>query len=285
MKIIDLNDLSLSLDALRKTQGHKFNYGHALVLSGGAGKTGAARLAAKAALRIGAGLVTIGAPPSAVFEVATHITALMVRKIKTPADLRAALSDKRITALCMGPGLGATPTRSALIEEALAAKRPTVLDADALTLLAQSPSLRALLHGDCVLTPHGGEFARLFPELSPNISTKDLHERAALTCEAAGQVGCTVVTKGEISVVANQVGQVCVHLARDARAAPWLATAGSGDVLAGFIAGMMARGTPPYEAAQIAVWVHVQCAIEFGPGLIAEDLPDILPRVLRKLLS
>ena len=284
MTLYTLNAANLPLDSLNKTQGHKFDHGHAFVLSGGVGKTGAARLSARAALRIGAGLVTIGAPPAALCEVAAQISALMVRSIKTPEDMHSALSDKRITALCLGPGFGVAPAQAALIECVLRARRPTVVDADAITLLAADPRLRKLLHSGCVLTPHGGEFARLFPDRRFDADGAALDQRAAATIKAAQELGCVVVAKGENTLIANPNGEVCLHQAVDARAAPWLATAGSGDVLAGFITGLLARGLTPFEAAQTAVWIHVECAIDFGPGLIAEDLPDTLPRVLRRLL-
>lgn len=285
MTINTIAESNLPLDFLQKKQGHKFDHGHALVLSGGVGKTGAARLASMGALRIGAGLVTIGAPPAAVFEVATHISALMVQKIKTPHDVQNTLSDRRITALCVGPGFGTSEAQSALIKEILTAKRPTVLDADAITLLAANPDLRALLHQGCVLTPHDGEFARLFPELTAAFSAVSIDKRARTLGRAAQNLGCSMVAKGADTLIADQNGHVSLHQATGVRAAPWLATAGSGDVLAGFITGLMARGLSPFEAAKLAVWLHVECAITFGPGLIAEDLPDVLPRVLQKVLT
>ncbi len=284
MAISILNRSNLPLDLLHKKQGHKFDHGHALVLSGGVGRTGAARLAAMAALRIGAGVVSIGTPPAAISEVAAHISALMVRKIKTPHDLEIALSDKRISALCVGPGFGTSSAQIGLIEEILAAKRATVLDADAITLLAMNRELCTLLHPACVLTPHAGEFARLFPDTSAEAFAASIDKRAEATINAAHDMGCIVIAKGEDTLVADHNGHVYLHQATGARAAPWLATAGSGDVLAGFITGLMARGFTPLEAAKVAVWLHVECAITFGPGLIAEDLPAVLPKVLRKLL-
>ncbi|AVL51639.1 NAD(P)H-hydrate dehydratase [Roseobacter denitrificans] len=280
MAINTINESNLPLELLQKQQGHKFDHGHALVLSGGAGKTGAARLAAMAALRIGAGVVSLGTPPAAMLEVATHISALMVRKIATPHDVQTALSDKRISAICVGPGFGTASAQAALIKEVLTSKRPTVLDADALTVLAANPDLRGLLHPACVLTPHAGEFARLF---GGGCGDASVDERAETTVRAARNVGCTLVSKGENTLIADQGEQVFLHQASGARAAPWLATAGSGDVLAGFIAGLLARGVTPMAAAKIAVWLHVECAITFGPGLIAQDLPEVLPRVLQQL--
>ncbi len=273
-----------------KAGGHKYAHGHALVLSGGVGRGGAARLAARGALRIGAGLVTVGCPPAALIENAARLDAVMLRPMRDGAALRAALADRRITTLCLGPGLGLGAREVGLVAEALAARRATVLDADALSLIASDESLRGALHGRCVLTPHGGEFARLFPDIAaaleappqegaPAMSTVDAARRAAR------ESGAVVLLKGPATVIAAPDGRCAVHAALRGRAAPWLATAGAGDVLAGLVAGLMARGLSPFEAAQTAAWLHVECARAFGAGLIAEDLPDALPGVLRRLAA
>ena len=272
-------------DLLRKAaQGHKYAHGHALVLSGGRGRSGAARLAARGALRVGAGLVTLATPPDAVPEVAAQITAIMLRETGCDAALTEMLTDHRITALCLGPGLGLAAPQRALLLAALAAKRATVLDADALTLLARDQTASAALHPACVLTPHEGEFARLFPDLATNLDpAPTLATRAQATRQAAARAGCTVLLKGPDTLVASPDGPVWVHPAQPSGAQAWLATAGSGDVLAGFICGLMARGMAPAQAANIGVWLHRQAATRFGPGLIAEDLPEILPAVLRQI--
>lgn len=267
--------------------GHKYTHGHALILSGGSGKTGAARLAARGALRIGAGLVTLGVPPSAQQEVACQITALMLKRIDGADGFAAVLEDSRLNALCLGPGMGVERARH-LVPVALAAKRATVLDADALTAYAENPAeLFAHLHENCVLTPHGGEFARLFPDISAKLTapaTKGpAYSKVDATREAAKRAGCVVLFKGADTVIAVPDGRCSVNSAHYGRSAPWLATAGSGDVLAGFITGLLARGLAPMQAAETAAWLHVECALEFGPGLIAEDLPEQLPAVFRKL--
>lgn len=260
--------------ALRKApQAHKYDHGHALMLSGGPGHTGAARLAARGALRVGAGLVTLGVPPAAQQEVAAQITAIMLTRIDGAAALTEALRDARLTALCLGPGLGVARAAE-LLPPALGAGRPTVLDADALTALAQDGELFGLLHADCVLTPHEGEFARLFPDL-----TGDPED----TCTAAQRAGCTVLRKGVETIVATPDGGWAIHSASGYAAVPWLATAGTGDVLAGLIGGLLARGLPPAAAARDATWLHAACARHVGPGLIAEDLPDALPAVFADL--
>ncbi|MDE4096682.1 NAD(P)H-hydrate dehydratase [Phaeobacter gallaeciensis] len=270
-----------------KGSGHKFSHGHALILTGGAGKTGAARLSARGALRIGAGLVTLGVPPSAQQEVACQITALMLQRVVDAEALAQALKDTRLNALCLGPGLGLDRARD-LVPAALAAKRATVLDADALSAFADAPEeLFPMLHENCVLTPHGGEFARLFPDIAAKLNapaTKGpAYSKVDATREAAVRAGCVVLFKGADTVIAAPNGRCFVNSAHFDRAAPWLATAGSGDVLAGFITGLLARGLSPMQAAESAAWLHVDCALEFGPGLIAEDLPEQIPAVFRKL--
>lgn len=277
------------LDKGRVPGRHKFDHGHALILSGPAGKTGAARLAARGALRIGAGLVTLGAPRTAQAEIAAQIAGLMLRRIQTGDDLAALLGDIRINALCLGPGMGRARARRLVPVALHALHQPSVvLDADALSAFSGEPGkLFDMLHPQCVLTPHGGEFARLFPDIANALDapavTGPAFSKVDATRQAARRAGCVVLLKGAETVIASPEGCCSVHIARDERAAPWLATAGAGDVLAGFIAGLLARGFAPMQAAEVATWLHVECALTFGPGLIAEDLPEILPAVLRNI--
>ena len=273
------------------TNWHKYFHGHALILSGGPGKTGAARLSARGALRIGAGLVTLGVPPAAQTEVASQITAIMLKRVAEGSGevdgLDVTLGDDRINALCIGPGLGIGARGAALVKTTLEGKRATVLDADALTLLAQHKTLFDCLHENCVLTPHGGEFARLFPDVAEKLNAPatngPAYSKVDATREAAQRAGCVVLFKGPDTVIAHPDGRCGINSAQYERAAPWLATAGSGDVLAGFITGLLARGFDPMRAAETAAWLHVECARSFGPGLIAEDLPEELPKVFRGL--
>jgi hydroxyethylthiazole kinase-like uncharacterized protein yjeF len=162
-----------------------------------------------------------------------------------------------------------------------------VLDADALTILSQEVELFALLHGRCVLTPHAGEFARLFPDIAEKLAAPAVqgpaYSKVDATREAAARAGCVVLFKGPDTVIAAPDGRCAINSAHYDRAAPWLATAGSGDVLAGFITGLLARGFSAFDAACTGAWLHVECALSFGPGLIAEDLPDELPKVFRAL--
>ncbi|QYX56754.1 NAD(P)H-hydrate dehydratase [Roseovarius sp. SCSIO 43702] len=284
---------------------HKYSSGHALILSGGPGRTGAARLAARGALRIGAGLVTLGVPGAAQQEVAAQVTAVMLARVDDADGLRAVLEDDRINALCLGPGLGVDRARE-LVPVALRQTRPgpragasgeevpgqardggCVLDADALTALSREAALFDLLHDRCVLTPHGGEFARLFPDIAERLDATPVkgpaYSKIDATREAAKRAGCVVLFKGPDTVIAAPDGMCSVNSANYDRAAPWLATAGAGDVLAGFIAGLLARGFAPMQAAESAAWLHVECARSFGPGLVAEDLPEELPKVFRAL--
>ncbi|WGH78080.1 NAD(P)H-hydrate dehydratase [Jannaschia ovalis] len=273
--------------ALLKGGGHKYDDGHALVLTGGFGHTGAARLAARAALRVGAGLVTLGAPGSAMLECAAQSMAVMLRRVDDGAALAELLRDARFNALCLGPGLGTGDRAAGLVDAALAAGRGCVLDADALTVLAARDAPFGPLHANCVLTPHDGEFARLFPDLAERLRAPaaqgPLWSRIDAAREAASRAGATVLLKGPDTIIAAPDGTVAVHAAAYDRATPQLATAGAGDVLAGLIAGLLARGTAPFDAACRAAWLHVEAARVFGPGLIAEDLPEALPSVLRAL--
>ncbi|MFY2824765.1 NAD(P)H-hydrate dehydratase [Ruegeria sp. MALMAid1280] len=266
---------------------HKYSHGHAVILSGGAGKTGAARLAARGALRIGAGLVTLAVPSAAQMEVAAQVTAIMLHRVEGVDGLTDALKDERLNALCLGPGLGIERARE-LVPAALNAKRATVLDADALTAFADDPAvLFSQLHENCVLTPHGGEFSRLFPDIAEKLAATPTagpaYSKVDATREAAERAGCVILFKGPDTVIAAPDGRCSINAAFYERAAPWLATAGSGDVLAGFIAGLLAREFEPMQAAETAAWLHVECARTFGPGLIAEDLPEQLPKVFNQL--
>jgi hydroxyethylthiazole kinase-like uncharacterized protein yjeF len=270
-----------ALEGLGKASGdhHKFSHGHAVILAGPPGHGGAARLSARAALRIGAGLVTIAPPLAALIEHAQPPDALMRRGIDEPGELAEWLTDGRISSLCLGPGCGIDRAHM-LLPPALACGRPLVLDADALTAVSRDATLAAALHPGCVLTPHAGEYARLFPDLADWLSRGDavsVCSKLDATREAAKRVGATVLFKGPDTVIAAPDGQAMIHSAFDV---PWLATAGAGDVLAGIIAGLLARGLTPLEAAGIGCLIHAKAARHHGPGPIADDLPDLIPAVL-----
>ena len=250
--------------------GHKFARGHALVL-GGERLTGASRLTARAAQRAGAGLVTIAAPASVWPIYAAAMMGVMVEPMARPEDFDALLADARRNAIAIGPGagVGSGARRHALA--ALETGRSVVLDADALSSFKDDPSvLFAAIGNSCVLTPHDGEFARLFDASG---------DKLARTRRAAALSGAVVLLKGPDTVIAAPDGRAVVN----ANAPPDLATGGSGDVLAGFITGLLAQGMDAFEAACAGVWLHGAAAQDFGPGLIAEDLPDALPPVLARL--
>ncbi|WP_336487730.1 NAD(P)H-hydrate dehydratase [Methylobacterium nigriterrae] len=261
---------------------HKYTRGHALVLSGPAHRTGAARLAARGALRIGAGLVTVASPAAALPENAAHLTAIMLRPCDDADDLDDLLVDERLNAVLLGPGLGTGAATRDLAAVAAMAGRALVLDADALTSFKGQAKALADHIADggarAVLTPHAGEFARLFEGTAAAEEGLGKLERAR---RAASLAGAVVVLKGADTVIA----------APDARAAindhgtPYLGTAGSGDVLGGLIAGLLAQGMEPFEAAAAAVWLHGDAGRRHGPGLIAEDLPELMPAVLAGLIE
>jgi len=258
---------------------HKYAHGHAVILSGGPGEGGAARLAARGALRVGAGLVTLGCPLPALAENAARMDTVMLRPVHDGRALGRMLEDRRYNALCLGPGMGFERARD-LVPVAARSGRGVVVDADALSAYAPDPAeLFALCSPSVVLTPHGGEFRRLFPDLAPHVGA----DPDAVLRIAARRSGAVVLLKGARTVIAAPDGSLAVSDATGARAAPWLATAGSGDVLAGIITGLVARGFPAFDAARTGTWLHVEAARAFGPGLIAEDLPEALPGVFRAL--
>ncbi|MBY0422378.1 MAG: NAD(P)H-hydrate dehydratase [Parvularculaceae bacterium] len=254
---------------------HKYRRGHAAVVSGPRLKTGAARLAATTALRVGAGLVTVFSPESAAGENAAHLTAVMIREIDGATEIAAALADKRFTAALIGPGAGAgDPTADAALA-ILASGAAAVIDADALTSFEARPAaLFAALRRSDILTPHEGEFLRVFRDLDPSALG-----RLEAARRAAARAGCVVLLKGADTVVADPEGRAAIN----ANAPPSLATAGSGDVLAGLATGLSAQGMPAFEAACAAVWMHGAAATAFGPGLVAEDLVGLMPAILRQI--
>ena len=271
--------------------GHKYDHGHVIVFAGGVGRGGAARMAARAALRSGAGLVTVLCPPSALIENACHLDAIMLRSLAKDQPL-ADVVDGRASGFCLGPGMGVSDaTRSRVIEvlgrraAGSSGRDPVVvLDADALTSFEGDPdALFKHCHERTILTPHEGEFARLFPDLSGRART-DLSKVDAAR-QAAARAGCTILLKGPDTVIAQPDGGASLHAAAYGREVPWLATAGAGDVLAGLIAGLAAPhlSSDLFVMTEIAAYLHAEAARGFGPGLIAEDLPEQLPQTLRKM--
>ena len=252
---------------------HKTTRGRLIVVSGDAWSTGAARLASRGALRAGAGVVTLFSPPESLMANAAHLEAVMLRPFETELELEAAASS--VEAAVIGPAAGVT---EATLSNVLALARTgaaLVIDADALSVFRDDPEeLFSALDRDDVLTPHPGEFERLFSGL-----LKRSPERISATRAAAAQAQCVVLLKGPDTVIAAPDGRAAVNM----NGTPWLATAGSGDVLAGLIGGLIAQGMESFEAACAGVWIHAACADDFGPGLISEDLPDLVPMVLKRL--
>jgi ADP-dependent NAD(P)H-hydrate dehydratase / NAD(P)H-hydrate epimerase len=262
---------------------HKYARGAVLVLSGSGHHTGAARLAARSALRAGAGIVSVASPPDAVAINSAHLTAVMVAPFANAREFEALIADERRRAIVLGPGAGVGPTLRKLVAAALtrpAKQRTIVLDADALTSFAgDAVRLAALIKRgghEAVMTPHEGEFAKLF-EGAPDVRLDD--DKLARARAAARLMGAVVLVKGADTVVAAPDGRATIGW----NLPPWLATAGSGDVLSGLVAGLSAQEMAAFEAASAAVWLHGACGRAAGPGLIAEDLPEALPGVLRAL--
>lgn len=281
-----LNDTTLweRLFPVPRMAGHKYSRGHAVIASGPATTTGAARMAARAALRAGAGLVTIASPRDALPVNSATNLAVMVRPVDGPAELTRFLEDKRFNAIALGPGLGVGPATCDLVLAALAGERAVVLDADALTSFSADAerlfaAVQARHSAATILTPHEGEFARLFGALveadGPMASKLT---RARLAARLSGAV---LLLKGADTVIAEPQGRAAIN----ANAPAWLATAGAGDVLSGIATGLLAQGMPGFEAACAAVWLHAEAACAFGPGLIAEDLPETLPNIYRGLFE
>jgi NAD(P)H-hydrate epimerase len=250
----------------KRAAGHKYSHGAMAVFSGGASHTGAARLSAAAGLATGAGLVTLASPPDAMAVNAAHLTAVMLREIDGREALDAFLADRRLNAFVLGPGFGIGEKARAF---ALALQdRPLVLDADGITAFRDAPDVLfgAFAGGEprLVLTPHDGEFARLFGDIAADPALSKV-EKAVL---AARRAHAAVIFKGTDTVIAAPDGRAAINTG----APPWLATAGSGDVLAGICGALLARGYPAYEAACAAVWHHGAAALRAGPGLTAESL-------------
>jgi hydroxyethylthiazole kinase-like uncharacterized protein yjeF len=268
-----------------RLSGHKYDRGHAVVASGPSWSTGAARLAARGALRAGAGLVTIASPREALAVNATSNLAVMVRPVDGAEELTKFLADRRLNAFAIGPGVGVGEETCASVLAALAGTRAVVLDADAMTSFAREPQRlanalknRSTAGQSTILTPHEGEFSRFFGALDERTKVGTKLDRARLASQITGAI---VLVKGADTVVAASDGRAAIA----ANAPAYLATAGAGDVLTGIAVGLLAQGMPAFEAAAAATWLHGEAARSFGPGLISEDLPDCLAGVYQALLA
>jgi ADP-dependent NAD(P)H-hydrate dehydratase / NAD(P)H-hydrate epimerase len=269
---------------VRRADGHKYARGHAVVISGAMHATGAARLGARGALRVGAGLVTVASPRDAVAVNAAHLTAIMIAPFDVPDGIAGVLADRRRNAVLIGPGCGVGEATCQMVRHVLESGANVVLDADALTSYAGrvrgelADGIAKSSAPGIVVTPHEGEFDRVF-----GFSRDSVGQRADTNLGDARRIAAdynvVVVLKGPATIIANPDGRAAIS----ENAPPTLATAGSGDVLAGFVTGLLAQGAPAWQTACAAVWLHSECANLFGPGLIAEDLPELLPQVLQKL--
>lgn len=270
---------------------HKYKRGHVGVFSGGPSATGAARLSALAAARSGAGAVTVLSPGNAMQVNAAHLTSIMLRKTDDVADIREFVGERRPSAFVLGPGFGVGEKTRIFGLALLASGQPRdasvevdglVFDADAITAFREAPDVlfeaaRGPHAPSLVMTPHDGEFARLFPDIAGDNASSKLDKARA----AAARANAVVVYKGADTVIAAPDGRAAIN----SNGAAWLATAGSGDVLSGISAGLLAQAMPAFEAACAAVWIHAEAGSRFGPGLIAEDLPPALVPVLRELVE
>jgi hydroxyethylthiazole kinase-like uncharacterized protein yjeF len=252
---------------------HKYTRGHSLIIGGAAATTGATRLAAISALRTGSGLVSVACDKTSLPIYAAALTSVMTKLVTTNRELDTLLEDARINAVLVGPGCGVTQKTHDETLHILSHKKACVIDADAISAFAPNPkALFNAIQSPVVLTPHEGEFARLF-------AVKGNREMRAAA--AAKESEAILVLKGAQTVIASPDGKLMVNQ----NAPAWLATAGSGDVLAGMITGLLAQGMPAFEAACAGVWIHGRAAELFGAGLISEDLPDLIPNVLKELYA
>ncbi|MGY6533307.1 NAD(P)H-hydrate dehydratase [Glycocaulis sp.] len=274
-EIVQLPRITLP-DTGHDSAAHKHGKGRLCVLAGPPGATGAARLSAMAGLKAGAGLVTLLCPPASLTEAATASLAVMTKSIREE-DFAETLSLHRASALVIGPGAGLNEALKARVLAALAAGIPAVLDADALSAFADDPEvLFAALHDRAVLTPHTGEFERLFPGLLDTSASPIDASRVA-----AAQSGAIVLLKGPATVIAHPDGRAAVNVHASGR----LATAGSGDVVAGLIGALLAQGIAPFEAARSAAFIHGEAGYHLPPGGTAEDLLAVLPDALSSLVA
>jgi ADP-dependent NAD(P)H-hydrate dehydratase / NAD(P)H-hydrate epimerase len=255
---------------------HKYSRGYVLI-QGGYPVTGAARLAALAAARSGAGITAIAVPAVALPIYASQLLSIMAKPYASTLDLYSLIHDPRIGAFLIGPGSGSGKETRETTLTMLQTAKPVVVDADAITAFARkSDGLKKAIIGDCVLTPHDGEFEKLFGLMPAN----QLPERITQALVAAKQTNAIILLKGANTIIAAPDARVIVN----ENAPPTLATAGAGDVLAGLITGLLAQGMPALEAAAAAAWLHCAAARQYGIGLIAEDLPGLIPKIMQPLL-
>jgi ADP-dependent NAD(P)H-hydrate dehydratase / NAD(P)H-hydrate epimerase len=256
---------------------NKYDRGYVVIGGGGISSTGAARISARCALRSGAGLVSVACDAESLPIYAASMQAVMTKLINNTQEFAKLIEDRKVTAVALGSGAGVTEKTKEFVLVTLAKKKSMVIDADAISVFSDNPHLLfSSIKSPCTLTPHEGEFKRLFGELVSKDGTRE-----ARTQQAAKLSGAVVILKGTNTVIAAPDGRVVVNY----DAPSYLASAGTGDALAGICAGLLAQGMPFFEAGCAGVWLHTQAALKFGVGLIAEDIADLLPTVLKKIHS
>jgi NAD(P)H-hydrate epimerase len=270
-------DLWLEHFPFPKQEGNKYDRGHAVIGGGGIASTGAAKIAARCALRSGSGLVSVACDMESLPIYAASFQAVMTKPVGNVQEFVKLIDDKRVTAVSLGSGAGVSKKTKDFVLAALAENKPLVLDADAISVFSDSPNLLfSAIKSPCIMTPHEGEFKRLFGRL-----VEEGDSKSARAKKAAKLSGAVVVLKGFNTVIAAPDGRSAINN----NATPYLASAGTGDALAGICVGLLAQGMPAFEAACAGIWLHAEAASRFGAGLIAEDIAELLPEILRRLAS
>lgn len=273
-------DLWLGFFPTPKPEGNKYDRGHVVIGGGGIASTGAAKIAARCALRSGVGLVSVACDRESLPVYAASFQAVMTKPVENKKDFSHLIEDKRVTAVSLGSGAGVSEKTKEFVLAALAKNKPLVLDADAISVFANIQHLLfPAIKSPCIITPHEGEFKRLFGKLIVD-SGSDIESRLIRAKKAAELSGAVIILKGFNSIITAPDGRVAVNY----NATPYLASAGTGDALTGICAGLLAQAMPAFEAACAAVWLHSEAASRFGAGLIAEDIADLLPCILQKII-
>lgn len=261
-----------------KLEGNKYDRGHAIIGGGGIASTGAAKIAARCALRAGAGLVSVACDRESLPIYATSFQAVMTKTVENVVEFSNLIEDKRVTAVSLGSGAGVIEKTKDFVLTTLTKNKPLVLDADAISVFANDPQslFNAIKSSQstCIMTPHEGEFKRLFGMFIEDDDSKSIRAKKAAQLSEA-----VVVLKGNNTVIASPDGRLVVNH----NATPYLATAGSGDALVGICVGLLAQSMPAFEAACASVWLHSEAASRFGAGLIAEDIAELLPDLLKEI--
>lgn len=270
-------DLWIEYFPFPKQEGNKYDRGHAIIGGGGISSTGAAKIAARCALRSGAGLVSVACDAESLPVYAASFQAVMTKLVANVSEFTKLIDDKRVTAISLGSGAGIIEKTKEFVLAALAKNKSVVIDADALSVFADNPHLLfSAIKSPCILTPHEGEFKRLFGTLIDDGDSREI--RAQMAAQLSGAV---VILKGFNTVIAAPDGRIAINY----NATPHLASAGTGDALAGICVGLLAQNMPAFEAACASVWLHAEAASRFGAGLTADDIAELLPEILKELMD